>query len=180
MTKKVRQIIFSIPTLNEKNLKWVECLRGRYSPGQVKTLLPHFTMLSTERQIQCNELENLLNEISMHHQKINFTIHRALAMPPLNGHDSWYAFLVPDQGFSDLSKLHASICCKRFNLSDEQLFPFIPHITVGLFSEKTACLNAIDEINAGYISLSGNVDEISAAQVSDDGVEIIKTIELSK
>ena len=109
---------------------------------------------------------------------IDFVIRMAIFMPPLVNHQSWYAFLVPDEGFSDLTKLYNKAHQGELRSQMRYDFPYIPHITIGSFNEKERCIAAVKEINKQEIEIKGTIKKVALSEVIDAKVLSFSEIDL--
>jgi 2'-5' RNA ligase len=148
-------MLLAMPKLQGGAWQYIQDLRAQYYPAGHDFLPPHFTLFTLPATLA----ETALNAISNQplQAKIVFCLRSALFMPPLHGHQSWYTFLMPEQGFSELAKLQRRL---SLDLQPEQDSPFIPHITVGKFSTPKACWQLVDAINASQLELSGWIETL--------------------
>jgi 2'-5' RNA ligase len=74
---------------------------------------------------------------------------------------------VPDEGFSQIVRLHdqlyGSILAPHLRLD----LPFIPHITVGYTTDGEACHLAAKAINAEKIEFAGRIDRLTLFDVAN-------------
>ena len=79
--------------------------------------------------------------------------------------DSAYVFLVPDEGYSDLSRLHdhlyRGVLAEHLRLD----VPFIPHITMGACSDHWLAKRLCDDLNDHGLEVGGLVDTLTVAAV---------------
>jgi len=89
-----------------------------------------------------------------------------------------YVYLVPDEGYSGLSRLHDALyqgpLAEHLNLD----IPFVPHVTLGVFRDKTEAKRLCDELNARGIAISGEVNALSIAALEAGKIHDLETFPL--
>jgi 2'-5' RNA ligase len=168
--------VVAIPTMNNKDWDFLQSLRKKYDTKGYAFIEPHFTLLTNNNQFSKQILNKHLHDNFIQQKKIHFALRTAIFMPPLFEHTSWYVFLIPDQGFSELSALHHHICKTGLQLAFYKKFPFIPHITIGSFQQQEDCLQLVETINKNSFALSGCIEKISLIETSNNSAEIFKQI----
>jgi len=160
-------MIFSVPKLNHQSLKFIQNIRKIHDPKGHDFIDPHFTFSAKEVNF-CNErfTQNLFNNLKSI-CKFNFSIRRAIPIPPSLEHQSWYAFLVPEYGYLKFCELYSYIICSIFSTKYNSLF-YLPHITIGSFRKKSHCISLINEINRACINITGCIDEVLFAYISNN------------
>lgn len=91
-------------------------------------------------------------------------------MPPVDGGEYSYVFLVPDEGMSSIIRLHDLIYSGDLSSSLRLDIPFVPHITVASSKNLSHCKSLCDRINSERLEIRGEVHEL--ALVIEDGVRI--------
>ncbi len=89
-----------------------------------------------------------------------------------------HLFLVPDQGYSTLVKLHDTLYSGILAQTLRLDVPFIPHITVGAHSDPQVCKQAADKINHQDICIRGHIDAVNILTYENNSVATIKQIGL--
>ncbi len=93
--------------------------------------------------------------------------------------DIYHAFLVPDEGYSDIVKLHDK-------LYEDALFPYralhvdyIPHIGIGNSADPLKCLGMVEHWNKEEFVIEGRVTMLDVAKFENDEVQTIQRVPLS-
>lgn len=74
-------------------------------------------------------------------------------------------FLVPDQGYEEIVKLHDKIYSGKFKSSLRLDIPFIPHITIGAGLELTTAKNLVDQLNSRQIDFFVKIDHFDIVKI---------------
>lgn len=152
-------LITAFPYFNDQDHDLITSIQHQYLDEEYCLLPLHITLLSAQSDKPIDFCQKKLK-----HDFFNFPqalrIRTALAVPPLGQHEGWYAFLVFDEGMSSLLEAHTQL--KQLSLweSYEEPMPFIPHITVGKFSEKEKCIQAVTEINHQLTTLTTYISTV--------------------
>jgi 2'-5' RNA ligase len=169
-------LALSYPTLNDHDLEWIQSIRIKHDMN-FKMLAPHFTLIFPEEDIEQDQFIDHVSEVVRNENRINFMIKCAFVNYSAS-EKSWYLFLVPDSGFSDIMRLHdklySGILTGRMRLD----IPFIPHMTIGHFDDGEACKSVADEINATSFEVSGLISSIDIVTYVDRIIETIDKVEL--
>jgi 2'-5' RNA ligase len=168
----------AIPTLQESDWQYVQSLRERYDPQGYAFVVPHFTLLSLPNRFSKAGVIEILRARLARQVKIPFCVRTAIFMPPTRHHLSWYAFLIPDEGFSGLAKLHHRLYEGPLRMELDESFPFVPHLTVGKFVNQTECLQLVNVINKAPLELSGWITKILLIEAQDNNARVLTEIKL--
>ena len=159
----------AVPVMQDSDWHYVQNLREQYDPNGYAFVEPHFTMVSLSNKFSKTAFTEILAAQLAQQAKISFCLRTAIFMPPLNGHQSWYTFLMPDEGFSGLNRLHSRIHQGPLQQTLAENFPFIPHLTVGKFTNRVECLRLVKVINKAQLELSGWITKILLVEACEIG-----------
>jgi hypothetical protein len=91
-----------------------------------------------------------------------------------------YVFLVPDEGYSQLSLLHdrlyTGVLAPHLRLD----LPFIPHITIGTLSDRHLAKKLCDALNAQRLSIVGSVDALTVGEFANGKVLSVQSFPLQR
>jgi hypothetical protein len=85
---------------------------------------------------------------------------------------------VPDNGYSDIAKLHDKLYSGM--LAPHQRFDidFIPHISIGDSENASTSKKRIDDLNAQGVLVGGRIDSLDVIELVDGGVNTVEKIRL--
>ena len=92
--------------------------------------------------------------------------------------DYFHAFLVPDEGYSQVTKLHYRLYSGKLKDNLRLDIDFIPHLGVGNSMDKYKCKRMVDEWNERDFEIKGSVSELAIVNYEDNKVERIEVLEL--
>lgn len=74
-------------------------------------------------------------------------------------------YLVPDEGLSELVRLHADLHGGPFAAWRRADLEFLPHLTIGTFEDAGDCLKACDQWNATGPAALGCIDTLAVVEL---------------
>jgi hypothetical protein len=75
--------------------------------------------------------------------------------------DNWFVFLVPDEGYSEIVKLHDRLYVGPLSRHLRLDLPFIPHIGVKTSKDRFACKQLADDLNKRGFALPGSLSKLT-------------------
>jgi 2'-5' RNA ligase len=169
-------LALSYPSISDVNRTLIQAIREQHDPNYA-IVAPHFTLVFPLVDQERALLSEHLHRILQGQEQISFVLRCALVVKDVTG-DSTHTFLVPDEGFSDLVKLHDHLYT---GFLAEQLrldIPFIPHITVASSRQPEVCKRVADEINSQNISIRGTIRTVALVEYANNRVMTLEQIAL--
>jgi hypothetical protein len=174
-------LALSYPTISESHRKWIQSIRAQYDPNY-SIVAPHFTLVfptfDREREPFCDHIRHQMQW----QRAIPFTLRCALVVKD-DFNDNTHTFLVPDEGFGNMVRLHDKLY-SGFLADQLRLdIPFIPHITIATSPDAQLCKRIADEINQQGISeqalaIQGTVRIIDIVQFANNTVTTLEQLSL--
>jgi 2'-5' RNA ligase len=147
------------PEFGKAELEWLTQLREKraHSWGP-----PAFTLVFPGAD-SADRVVRHVRTIGAATPRIRFCLRSAMIVPEAK--TGWYhVFLVPDEGFGAIIRLHDRLhsgplaCCWRPDV------PYIPHVTVASTREIDDARETMASLNARVLAIIGNVSEIEVQQ----------------
>lgn len=170
-------LIVAYPEFKPVDLDRIQGFRKAHDV-QYKLVKPHFTLVFPLGAPWA--AENLSAEIEKGIQGIG-RFEFCLRCATINKDafaDLYHLFLVPDEGFSKILKLHDK-------LYEGSLFPhrsieidYIPHITAGNSKNSRDCLDMVSSWNDGEFEIWGKIAHLDLIETDPDRVETIRRFQL--
>lgn len=164
------------PTLSASDYQRIQEFR-KQNDQYYHLVEPHFTLAFPLSEW---ELETYVTEIKKQVQgfrPFDFCI-RCAALDKDAFQDLYHAFLIPDEGHSQIMKLHYRLCGDRLFPYRSLDVDFIPHMGVGNSPGPLSCIGMVESWNRENFSISGNIAAIDIANYENDTVETILRIPL--
>ena len=86
--------------------------------------------------------------------------------------------MVPDEGYSNIVKLHDKLYSDKLQNNLRLYLDFVPHIGIGNSRDIYLCKKMVDEWNKKDFSISGKITHLTVVNYEDDTVTEIEEIEI--
>ncbi|CAB3898281.1 2'-5' RNA ligase family protein [Achromobacter anxifer] len=151
------------PALSVADSEFIEVFRRQHD-GQHPLVKAHFTLAFGCAGIDELAYQQHLEEVARAHAPIGFTCRYAML-----GADAAhaYAYLVPDEGHSGLSRLHDALYRQVLAPTLRLDLPYVPHITIGSSTNRALMKSLCDELNQGGLDIRGTVDRLTMAALEN-------------
>ncbi len=169
-------LALSYPELAEPDRQWIQAIRRTHDP-LYGVVAPHFTLLFPTTAWSPELLHAHLRRQVQGHLPIAFTLCCAIVIKDALS-DQTQTFLVPDQGFSAIVKLHDALYAGDLAGELRLDIPFIPHITVASSHDPAVCKELADAINRQNIMIAGTLRLIDMVQYANRTVTTLEQFPL--
>lgn len=170
-------LTLAYPKISDKDYQWIQEFREENDELNHGIMEPHFTLVFP---VFNQRPETFIEEIKSRaadHSKIDFAL-RCAVMDKDAFTPYWHVYLVPDEGYSHIIKLHDKLYSGK--LADELRLelPFIPHIEIANSVDKWTCKELVDQINYSDLDIKGNILELHVVEYHEERVETLEKIKL--
>ena len=93
--------------------------------------------------------------------------------------DHAHAFLVPDEGFSDIVRLHDRLYTGPLTDFLRLDLPFLPHLAVANTHQPRDCKAIVDVLNAENFEVRGRIEQLDVVEYDGETVQTIERFSLS-
>ncbi len=93
--------------------------------------------------------------------------------------DCYHAFLVPDEGHSQILKLHDRLYADKLFPQRLLTVDFIPHMGVGNSADPLKCLEMVESWNKAEFAIPGRIAVLDIADYDGRKVETIERVRLA-
>jgi 2'-5' RNA ligase superfamily len=191
-------LVVNYPNISADDFAWIQEIRQQEDELNFRAIDPHFTfvfpIIEIDRATLVSHIKrvfkreaSLLSETLRERdtptptshgiQPFDFTIRCAVLC---NDAFSKYThvFLVPDEGYSNIVKLHdrlyTEIIANKLRLD----IPFIPHIGIANSLDPYHCKQLVDRLNSQEFEIRGRIDRLDIISSQGDLVETVESINL--
>ena len=172
MIDQPNMTIVAFPKLSSQDYEQIQTIRSQCDARGYATLKPHVTLMTVEPSRSEEEVKAILTANLSDQTPFEFTLRAAIWVPPTSLHRSWYVFLVPDEGFSQFCHLHQRMHQNALQGEWQHDYPFIPHVTVGSFDNREACMQLAGQLNERGMTMSGTISSLSMLTSTPGKVEV--------
>jgi 2'-5' RNA ligase len=146
------------PRFPEPEAKWLIQLRESraHSPGS-----PEFTLVFPGTDFLVSDVVRHVEAVCARTQRIRFRLRSAVIVPDMG---LYHVFLVPDEGFGAIIRLHEHLHVGPLAECLRPDVPYIPHLTVATADDFNTARRIKASLNANDFDIVGHIDEIEIHQ----------------
>jgi 2'-5' RNA ligase len=149
-------LVIAYPTLPPAGRAWIDEVRARHHGELASIVAPHFTLVFPHVAPDLGALVDHVRRCAGAVARIRFVLRCAFAMPEPDGRAS--LFLVPDEGFSSIVRLHDALYTGLLAGELRHDLPFVPHLTVGVTELPARAVT--DALNRELDTIAGSIDAL--------------------
>jgi 2'-5' RNA ligase len=168
-----------LPDMSEASREWVESLRHLHDRKSAEMLGAHFTLVFGCATVSSQDQIEHVRSVARHFDPIEFHCRRTLPISD-EFHGSAHVFLVPEEGHSDIEKLHDHLYGGVLAPCLRQDIPFIPHITLGKFDDLDTAQRQCNEFNRQGLHIAGTLRTLLVGAVEDGRFKLDAAIPLGR
>jgi 2'-5' RNA ligase len=154
------------PFLNESDRLWIESFRSAHDRSKQKVIAAHFTLVFGTTEVSVGSYQSHVESVVRATSSIRFCFRYAMVCADQHN-DSAYIFLVPDEGYAAISKLHDLFYTGPLTSSLRLAFPYIPHITIGYLPSQQEAKRLCDVVNEQNLEIAGVINAITIGSIKD-------------
>lgn len=151
------------PKLSADDRRFIDDFRARHDLAYRDVVKPHFTMVFQIHDLPRNVFCEHVARIAATVESFSFVCRYAMVHDD-DSSDDYYVFLVPDEGFSQFSRLHDALYTGPLAPNLRLDNPYVPHIGIATMKEAQGCNDLADDLNHLGLSISGKVEEITVVE----------------
>jgi 2'-5' RNA ligase len=168
--------VVATPVFGKKEHDWLVHLR-EVRAGDIGP--PHFTLVFPGSELPPSEFVRHVTSAASGSKRISFRLCSAIVIPDPQVR-SFHVFLVPDDGFGAIVRLHQALHGGALATCLRPDFPYIPHLTVASEREFITAQSVAAKLNAQDFSIAGRIDALEIHRREGDVVRGIATVPLAK
>jgi hypothetical protein len=169
MSKMPTLYTLCYPSLTEGDRLFIDEFRQEHDIPFRDVVAPHFTMVFGCSDLPIAAYREHVAEVAHSQAVINFSIRYAM-LGDDDSNGNYYVFLVPDEGYSGISKLHDKLYQGPLAPALRLDIPYIPHIGIATIPDAVRIKALCDQLNTIGINIQGQINAITVS--SYDGSKI--------
>jgi 2'-5' RNA ligase len=169
-------LVVSYPDVAPEALAWIESLRAEHYPRQA-AIAAHVTLVFPVATIDPLALIAEVQRQIAGLPPVRFILRCAVPFPDLSA-AATDVFLVPEEGFSTMVRLHDRLYAGLLAPALRLDLPFVPHVTVARFTDPVAAKHLADRLNADAFAIPGTLSSVAVVQRAGAGVTSLARIPL--
>ncbi|WP_310486949.1 2'-5' RNA ligase family protein [Chamaesiphon sp. VAR_69_metabat_338] len=171
-------LVVSYPSISSDSLAWIQDIRQEHDELNFRAIDPHFTLVFPIADLDREQLVSHVKQAISGTNSFEFVIRCAVL-----GNDAFseytHVFLVPEEGYSNIVKLHdrlyTGVIANELRLD----LPFIPHIGIANSLDARSCKELVDRLNDRPFEICGRVDCLDIIWSQADRVGTITSVNLT-
>jgi len=152
-------LVLAYPELAENDYELIQKFRKENDELFYQAVEPHFTFVFPVFDFKKKEFIKEIRTQSKSFTKINFIIRCSTINKDSFG-EYYHAFLVPDEGYSNIVKLHDKLYSNELLENLRLDIDFVPHIGVGNNLSASKCKLMVDSWNVKQFEIKGKIKEL--------------------
>ena len=168
-------LVLGYPKISEKDQKWINEYRKKYDELYYNVVDTHFTIVFPTFNISKSDFINEVKKQSENIYKIKFKI-KCSVIDKNSFNEYWHTFLVPDEGFSEIIRLHDKLYSDKLFETMRIDLHFIPHIGITSLKDSIQTWKIIQEINQSNINIIGKIENLDIVNYEDNKVTTLEKI----
>lgn len=161
-----RLFTLAYPELEREDAERMAAFRAAHSPAARFDVAPHFTLVFGCAEVPRAQYEAHVARVAASTPPISFVCRYAM-LGADDEDERAYVFLVPDEGFAAISRLHDALYTGPLAPHLRLDLPYVPHITIGVLSDRRRAKDLCDALNATGVHVLGTLDSLQVATPSE-------------
>lgn len=152
-------LVLAYPELAPEDSVWIEMIRAVHDPMHER-VRAHFTLVyplrDSPERLGVKAVSAAIQAVATEFAPIPFILRSAIPFNDLLGPDT-NVFLMPDEGFGTLVRLHDRLYTGQLSGELRLDIPTVPHITVGRLRDPQVGKHLADTLNAREFAITGTI-----------------------
>ena len=170
-------LVLAYPTLSDSDLETIRAIRAEHDALYYDVVGAHFTIVFPEPTMDPKDFSDHVRKSVEGFGAFPFVLRCAVLVKD-SFSDTTHVFLVPDEGYSAVVRLHDLLYRGPLAPSLRLDLPFIPHVGVGGYVDPAKSKALVDDLNARNLEIRGTVDVLDVVSYENDRVETLERIAL--
>jgi hypothetical protein len=170
-------LALAYPTVRKEDWAWMQAIRQVHDQRYYGVVDPHFTLVFPVFKLAVEPFVAHVKRQLAGRRRFPFVVRCATVVQDLLS-PAAHVFLVPDEGNSELVKLHDALYTDLLQPELRLDIPYIPHIGVATKADLAACKILADELNAQEFCIRGVIERLDIVSYEQNRVETLTRIEL--
>ena len=173
-------LVLAYPELASSDYERIQEFRKHNDELYYHVVEPHFTLVFPlpADWIADNFISEIMNQ-KRGIQPFEFCI-RCATLNKDAFNDYYHTFLVPDEGYSKILKLHDKLYADKLFPHRALHVDFIPHIGIGNSKDPLRCIEMVEYWNKVELAMSGRITILDVVNYENDTVQTVQRISLGE
>lgn len=168
--------VIARPHFGKSDLAWLTDIRSRRAGSRGA---PYFTLVFANLDMKPAAFTKAVQARVKSIRPIRFRLRSALVVPE-PAVRAFHVFLIPDEGFGAILKLHDALHAGSIKAALRQDSPYLPHVTVGTTPDYDSARSLAFTLNQRVIDIRGHIDAVQVESRTGDVIKRLAEVPLSK
>lgn len=168
--------VIARPRFDKADLAWLTDIRSRRADSRGA---PYFTLVFAAVDLTAEQFIHTIRANAKGANAIRFRLRSALVVPEHNVR-RFHVFLIPDEGFGAILKLHDALHAGLLKGALRQDTPYLPHVTVATTADYDSARGLAFALNNGGIDIDGHIDALQVERRTGAVIKQAAEIPLAK
>ena len=168
--------VIARPRFDKADMAWITDIRSRRAGSRGA---PYFTLVFGGAEMTLARFTQVIRTQARGVAPIRFRLRSALVVPETVV-GRFHVFLIPDEGFGAILKLHDLLHAGLDAGALRQDSPYLPHITVGTTTDHAAARDLALALNNRDIDVAGHFDALQVECRDGEAVKLATEIPLAR
>ncbi|MDR2039916.1 MAG: 2'-5' RNA ligase family protein [Bacteroidales bacterium] len=167
--------VISYPDLSKSDFAMIQDFRKDHDEWLYTVVAPHFSFVFPVFDFGKEDFTDEILKLTEDIRRFDFVI-RCSTINKDSFSDYFHAFLVPDEGYSNIVKLHDKLYSGKLQNNLRLDIDFIPHIGIGNSKNQFKCKQMADEWNGKDFAIYGSVSRLTIVEFKENKVTDLQDI----
>jgi 2'-5' RNA ligase len=168
--------VIARPHFDKDDLAWLTDIRSRRAGSRGA---PYFTLVFASFDIAAADFVRAIRAAAKDIHPVRFRLRSALVVPEQVVR-RFHVFLIPDEGFGAILKLHDALHVGPVQAALRQDSPYLPHITVATTADYEAARDLALVLNRRDIDVHGRIDALQVERRTGEVVKPVADVPLAR
>lgn len=164
--------VLAYPVLLTADAAFIDAYRSAHDLAYVKVVKPHFTLVFGCQELSEEAICDHVNDVAKQFQPVRFVCRYAM-LGVDHASPTGHVFLVPDEGYSELSRLHDRLYSGILEPHHRLDIPFVPHIAIGTLPSLREVKHLCDDLNHDGLGIRGHIEELTVGTLVENKIQNI-------
>lgn len=170
-------LAIAYPKIASADFEKIQLCRQQHDSLYYNLVKTHFTLVFPVANIPEDVFLEEIGKLCSGVDKISFVL-RCATLNKDSFSDYYHTFLVPDEGYSSIVKLHDKLYDGILQNQLRMDIDYVPHIGIGNSKDPLHCKKLASTWNAQPFSIAGIIDEITVVKYENNSVDPVKNFPL--
>jgi len=172
-------LVLAYPKIEQSDFDLIQDYRKKNDGLFYSVVKPHFTIVFPVFDQSESDFLTEIQKLAKNYDAFDFVL-RCATINRDAFSDYFHTFLVPDEGYSNIIKIHNGLYSGKLKENHRLDLDFVPHIGIGNSLDKLECKKMVDEWNENDFAVNGTVSSLTVVEYENNRVRKIAEFQLER